>query len=108
MISTRFLAKLDVETLIRISEAQVDELIERRGVRDTEMFKGCFDAAAPEDDIARIRDFSEIAGKAFDAYHKERAIEEAVVEEVEAELANEDPDDKEPQEPENGETEEQA
>lgn len=108
MISTRFLAKLDGETLIRISDAQVDELIERRGVRDSEMFKGCFDAAAPEDDIARIRDFSEIAGKAFDAYHKERAIEEAVVEEVEAELANDDPADEAPQEAENEETEDQA
>lgn len=108
MISTRFLVKLDVETLIRISEAQVDELIERRDVRDPEMFKRCFDAAAPEDDVARIRDFSEIAGKAFDAYHKERAIEEAVAEEVEAEFANEVPADEEPQESENTETEEQA
>lgn len=73
MISARFLEKLDVETLIRISEAQVDELIERRDVHDPKLFKDCFEAAAPTNDIARVRDFSEIASTAFDVYHKARA-----------------------------------
>lgn len=76
MISARFLEKLDAETLIRISEAQVDELIERRNVRNLKLFKECFEAAAPADAAARVRDFSEIASKAFDAYHTAQTEEQ--------------------------------
>ncbi len=78
MINFETLQKLDAEdrtdVLSTILEAQLNELIERRGVQDADTFKACFGLATPED--ARfpeiIRDFQDIAAEAFDNYHNYR------------------------------------
>ncbi len=78
MINFETLQKLDAENrtdvLGVIFEAQLNELIERRGVQDADTFKACFGLATPED--ARfpeiIRDFQDIAAEAFDNYHDYR------------------------------------
>ncbi len=73
MLTTNALKKLDNETQKKIFQAQIDELVERRGVQDAALFTHCFASVAHQKDgdgfVSWIDDFQSIAGEAFKAYH---------------------------------------
>lgn len=68
-------AREDIDALARLAQAMIDDLIERRQVRDPELFKYCFEFVTGEDDRFPqvISHFSRIAAIAFEMYHEYRA-----------------------------------
>lgn len=90
MIRLEVLQKLDESTLKMILSAQLDELTERRQVRDPDLFGECFAEVAPTkegtadgqtDTLACVVNFSDAAGEAFSLYHQRRAQNNAAADE---------------------------
>jgi len=82
MFNTEFIKKLGSDVLEEIAYAQKADLIERRNIKDPQLFKECFENATPVDTEIweDVINFSEIAGKAFIEYHAKRAEQKAAVE----------------------------
>lgn len=89
MIRLEVLQKLDESTLKTILSTQLDELTERRKVRDPDLFGECFAEVAPTkegtedgqtDTLACVVNFSDVAGEAFTLYHQRRAQDNAAAE----------------------------
>ncbi len=68
-------AREDIDALARLAQTMIDDLIERRQVRDPELFKYCFEFVTGEDDRYPqvISQFSSLAAGAFNLYHDYRA-----------------------------------
>lgn len=75
LLTNEIMEKMDARTQREVLEAMLDELTERRGVQDPELFKRCFIEEAPDEGatyIDWINDFGPIARIAFHYYHKAR------------------------------------
>lgn len=70
MIKANALKKLDQQTLSKILDAQISELVERRAVQDEKLFRyAFFTANRSANDSSLVVDFSDAAQTAFDLYH---------------------------------------
>lgn len=110
MLNINTIKKLDTETQGKIFAAQMEELLERRGVQDPRLFRYCFEEEATDGATfpELIEGFKDIAGEAFKSYHSLRAkgatidaetsqlvipadsLDDEVVDEIEDENADDD------------------
>lgn len=82
MMNKEVFKRMTPEAQNELEKAQLEELIERRGVRDPKLFRSCYDAAIlkavndgdlPEDCTpATIESFNYLAELAFQDYHQQR------------------------------------